>query len=114
MAVCAPWETMKSSPDTPWSLKTRRIAALMRSVVSGSPSTLTSPFAGSAREDQVARRAHGSLGRLLGLRIPAISASFLTRRRSAKNLWSGLERDAVRAQVVCDENREANAARRPP
>ena len=97
MADCAPWETITSSGSSqPCSSHTACIAARTSSEVSPGRSSRISeratPIAASAA--------------FCARRMPSSSNSFLTRRRRDELVVVDGQLDAVRAQVVGDEQRE--------
>ena len=105
---CGPCETMKSSQLAPCSTKTPRIAVFTRSLVSGSPSSSStpSPF-GCAPRDQVARRAHRR-----PRPRPARGGCPRARRRTSRGgggrrLAVGRQLDAGVAEPVGEQQREA-------
>ena len=105
-AVCEPCETMNSSAKAPLAVNACSTASLIRSQVSCSPSSSRLPFWRTAARSSSRAASIAASAACWARRIPAISASFFTRRRRANCSRSARDLDAVRAQVVCDLQRE--------
>ena len=89
-APCGPGATMKSSAEVPFAANACAIAVLIRSTVSGAPSTVrASPFGVDRRSRSRAASIPASAARC-ARRIPASSAGVLTRRRSSKSSSSAV------------------------
>ena len=82
-APCGPGATTKSSAVQPCSAKTRRIAALTRSTVSGSPSSQSTPSPFSACRSSETPAARPASAARWARRMPSSSAPALTRRRAS-------------------------------
>ena len=82
-------------------------SSLIRSQVSGSPSSVSVPFARDAPRSISTPTAIPASTARQARRMPSSSCSVFTRRRSSKKRWSAVELDALPAEVVRIGEREA-------
>ena len=105
-APCGPGATTKSSAVQPCSAKTRRIAALTRSTVSGSPSSQSTPSPFSACRISETPAASPASAARWARRMPSSSAPALTRRRASNTALIDRQLDAVAPDPVEVAGRE--------